>query len=59
MDTNTLPPMREWIMRRRLSARFYALVLAGAGLAMGADRFPACSLDSLPLEPGRHSQETD
>lgn len=45
MDT-TLPPMREWIMRRRLSARFYALVLAGAGAA-AAESLPTCSLDSL------------
>lgn len=49
METN-LPPMRDWIMRPRLSARFYALVLAGAA---SAESLPSCSLDSLPLEPGR------
>ena len=43
-------------MRRRLSARFYALVLAGAGAA-SAGSFPACTLDSLPLEPGRSGLE--
>lgn len=53
MDT-TLPPMREWIMKRRLSARFYALVLAGAA---SAESLPSCSLDSLPLEPGRATLE--
>lgn len=26
METTILPPMREWIMRRRLSARFYLLI---------------------------------
>lgn len=46
MEHTTLPPMREWIMRRRLSARFYALVLAGAGAA-AAESLPSCSLDSL------------
>lgn len=47
MNTETLlPPMREWLFTRRLSSRFYALVLAGAGAA-AAGSFPACSLDSL------------
>lgn len=49
MDTTTLPPMREWLFTRRLSSRFYALVLAGAGAA-AAESLPACSLDSLVLE---------
>lgn len=48
MEHTTLPPMREWIMRRRLSARFYASVLAGAGAAT-AESLPVCS---LPLSAG-------
>lgn len=56
MEHTTLPPMREWIMKRRLSARFYALVLAGAGAA-AAESLPSCSLDSLPLESGRSTLE--
>lgn len=57
MNTETLlPPMREWLFTRRLSSRFYALVLAGAGAA-SAESLPACSLDSLPLEPGRSTLE--
>ena len=43
METN-LPPMREWIMKRRLSARFYALVLAGG--AASAESLPSCSLET-------------
>lgn len=43
-------------MTRRLSARFYALVLAGAGAA-AAESLPACSLDSIPMEAGHITLE--